>query len=110
MASIVTVPERKARETERRRQAAAAVIEDLRDFVSAHGGRFYVFGSVAEDRLRYDSDVDILIDVPPAFERAAWEHAEEAGRRHRIAVDILTTAYASPAFVDRVKSCSIVIA
>lgn len=81
ISSIVTVPERKARETERRRQAAAAIIEDLRDFVSAHGGRFYVFGSVAEDRLRYDSDVDIL-----------------------------TTAYASPAFVDRVKSCSIVIA
>lgn len=110
MSSIVTVPERKARETERRRQAAAAVIEDLRDFVGAHGGRFFVFGSVAEDRLRYDSDVDILIDVPPASERAAWEQAEQAGRRHRIAVDILTTAYASPAFVDRVKSSAIVIA
>jgi len=113
MSSIVTVPERKARETERRRQAAAAVIEDLRDFVRSHGGRFYVFGSVAEDRLRYDSDVDILIDVPPAFERAAWEQAEQAeqaGRRHRIAVDILTTAYASPTFVDRVKSSAIVIA
>ena len=85
------------------------MIEELRDFVRLRGGRFHVFGSVAEGRIRYNSDVDILIDVPPALERAAWEHAEEAGRRHGIAVDILTTAYASDAFVDRVKSSSIVI-
>ncbi len=109
MSSVVTVPERKARETERRREAAAAVIEDLLDFVKSRGGRFYVFGSVAEGRLRYNSDVDILIDVPPDLGRAAWDHAEEAGRRHGIAVDILTTAYASPAFIDRVKSSSVVI-
>ncbi len=109
MSSIVTIAERKTREAERRGRAADAVMDELRDFVRTRGGRFYVFGSVAQGRIRYNSDLDILIDVPKALELAAWERVEEAGRRHGIAVDILTTAYASAEFLARVKSASIVI-
>lgn len=84
-------------------------MNDLRRFADRHGGRFYVFGSVASARLRHDSDMDILIDMPQELESAGWREAEESGRLHGIRVDLLTTAYASAEFVERVKSTAIAI-
>ena len=61
---IVTVPERKAREAARRRAAARDVMTEAREFATVRGGRFYVFGSVAEDRIKYDSDFDVVCGFP----------------------------------------------
>jgi predicted nucleotidyltransferase len=71
MSEVVTVPERKVREAARRRAAARDVMVEAREFAAVHGGRFYVFGSVAEDRMKYDSDFDVVVDFPFAAETEA---------------------------------------
>jgi hypothetical protein len=45
--AVVTVSERKARRAALRRSAAARVMNELKTYAAAHGGRFLVFGSVA---------------------------------------------------------------
>ena len=68
MSRIVTVSERKAREAARRRAAANLVMAEIREFGHLRGGRFFVFGSAAEDRMKYDSDFDVVVDFPSAGE------------------------------------------
>ena len=103
MAEIVTVPERKAREAERRRTAACEVMTEARDFAAARGGRFYVFGSVAEGRIGYDSDFDVVVDFPTEGEQEAVEFVEEACRRHNLPSDVHLKSRASERFLDRIR-------
>ena len=65
MDRIVTLTERKAAEAERRRLAVAELRVVLTGYARAHGGRFLLFGSAARGTMRYDSDVDILLDFRP---------------------------------------------
>jgi predicted nucleotidyltransferase len=103
MPEIVTVSERKARETARRRAAALAVMAEAREFASVHGGRFHVFGSAAEDRMKYDSDFDVVVDFPLPTEMEAAEFVEEACRRRNIPSDIHLRSRASARFLDRIR-------
>lgn len=64
MDRIVTLAERKAAEAERRRLAVAALRPAFAAYARAHGDRFLLFGSAARNEMRYDSDVDILLDFP----------------------------------------------
>jgi hypothetical protein len=41
-------------------------------------GRFLLFGSAARGQMRFDSDVDILVDFPPDTLDDAWNFAEHA--------------------------------
>lgn len=77
MSDVVTVSERKARETLRRRSAAASVMSELREFGHTRGGKFIVFGSAAEgrDRMRHrvrHSDYDEFVPrkAEPSVEAA----------------------------------------
>jgi predicted nucleotidyltransferase len=103
MAEIVTVPERKAREAARRRFAAQEVMAEARTFAALHGGRFYVFGSVAEDRMGYDSDFDVVVDFPTATEVEAAEFVEKACRRRALPSDVHLKSRASAKFLDRIR-------
>lgn len=100
---IVTVPERKAREAQRRRVAAQAVMTEAKTFASTKGGRFYVFGSVAEDRVRFDSDFDVIVDFPQAVEMEAFDFIEDACRRHQLPPDIHLKSWASEGFLGRIR-------
>lgn len=104
MAQIVTVPERKAREAARRRAAAGLVMAEIREFGRLHGGRFFVFGSAAEDRMKYDSDFDVVVDFPASAETDAVEFVEQACQRRDLPTDVHLKSRASPRFLDRIRS------
>lgn len=102
MQRIVTLPERKAAEAERRRRA----VEDLRlalaGYAAAQGGRFLLFGSAARGTMRYDSDVDILVDFPADRLDAAWNFAERACWDRDLEPDVLPFAWCKGRFLERI--------
>ncbi|MBV9248595.1 MAG: nucleotidyltransferase domain-containing protein [Acetobacteraceae bacterium] len=68
--------------------------EALTAYAREHGGRFLLFGSAARGTMRYDSDVDILVDFPPDTLDHAWNFAERACWDRRLDPDILPFAWA----------------
>ena len=100
--SIVTLKERKSRETARRAEAARAVIDRLRAFIEStdHRGHFIVFGSVASGAVRYSSDFDVLIAFPPDLEPAAWRAVEDACAKFDIPADIHSMRTTKPDFIE----------
>jgi predicted nucleotidyltransferase len=104
---IVTLKERK--ETERaRRQAAVAVLRArLADYARAQGGRFLLYGSAARGTMRYDSDVDVLVDFPEETKAAAWDYAEEVCRELRLPIDVNYRDWCGAAFLAHIKAVPI---
>jgi predicted nucleotidyltransferase len=102
MTEVVTVPERKARETARRRAAADIVMAELKAFAARHRGQFVVFGSVAEGRMSFDSDFDVVVDFPPERENAAVEFAEDICRRENLPSDVHVKSLAGERFLARI--------
>jgi predicted nucleotidyltransferase len=109
MSEIVTVPERKAREAARRRAAARDIMTEVKEFATVRGGRFYVFGSVAEDRIKYDSDFDVVVDFPGATETEAAEFVEQACQKRDLPSDVHLKSRASARFLDRIHDRMIVL-
>lgn len=104
MSIIVTVAERKAREAARRRAAASLVMAELRTFAVERGGRFLIFGSAAEDKMEFDSDLDVVIDFPTELEADAFDFVEDACRRQNLPADVRLKSRASDRFLDRIRS------
>jgi hypothetical protein len=99
---IVTLPARKAAEANRRRLAVETLRDVLADYARTNGGRFLLFGSAARGQMRYDSDVDILVDFPPDMLDAAWVFAEQACWDLRLEPDITPYAWCRGGFLDRI--------
>jgi predicted nucleotidyltransferase len=104
VSSIVTIAERKARETARRRAAADLVMSEMRAFGTEHGGRFLIFGSAAEDRMKFDSDLDVVVDFPAERELEAYDFVEDACRRQDLPADIHLKSTSSSGFLDRIRN------
>jgi len=104
MDRIVTLTERKAAEAERRQQAVESLRVVLTDYARAHGGRFLLFGSAARGTMRYDSDVDILVDFPPEALDDAWNFAERACFERRLEPDITPFSSCRGRFRERVAA------
>jgi predicted nucleotidyltransferase len=107
MSDVVTVSERKARETLRRRSAAASVMSELREFGHARGGKFIVFGSAAEDRMKFDSDFDVVVDFPSETE--AVDFVEDLCRKHDLPADVHLKSVSSERFLSRIRDHMIVL-
>jgi predicted nucleotidyltransferase len=103
MPEIVTVSERKSREAARRCAAALNVMAEAREYALTRGGRFYVFGSVAAGRIKYDSDFDVVVDFPFGIEAEAADFVEEACQRRRLPSDVHLKSRASKRFLDRIR-------
>jgi predicted nucleotidyltransferase len=103
MSDIVTVSERKARETERLRKAAASVLAELTRYAAAHDGRYLVYGSVATGAIRPDSDFDVVVDFPEEAERAAIDEVETLCAKHGIPADVHSTRTSGPNFLNRIS-------
>ena len=104
MDRIVTLTERKADEATRRQRAVADLRRALDAYASAHGGRFLLFGSAARGQMRYDSDVDILVEFPPDRQAAAWNFAERACWDRRLDPDVMASAWCTDEFLALVRS------
>jgi predicted nucleotidyltransferase len=99
---IVTLKERKERAVRQRREAAEAVIADLKRYAREHGGRYFLFGSVARGEVRRTSDIDIIVDFHSSDEPSAVRFAEESCSRHGIGSDIHPLRFLSEKFLARV--------
>jgi len=99
---VVTLKERKAAEAERRERAVDELRGSLAAYAREHSGRFLLFGSAARGEMRYNSDVDILVDFPPDERDAAWNFAERACWDRNLDPDITFLTWCKPAFLDRI--------
>jgi predicted nucleotidyltransferase len=102
MQRIVTLPQRKATEAARRRAAVAALLPVLAEYARAHGGRFLLFGSAARGTMKYDSDVDLLLDFPEDKLGDAWNFAETACWDRGLEPDLMPYRWCKQAFLDHV--------
>jgi predicted nucleotidyltransferase len=107
--AVTTLTERKAAEAARRRRAADDVVGELRGYARKHGGRFVVFGSYATGTMRFDSDLDVLIDFPPELSGAAWRFAEGVSAGLELPLDIHDARATKAAFIERVLSKGLVL-
>jgi predicted nucleotidyltransferase len=103
MSAVVTVSERKARETERLRKAADSIFAELIGYAAAHHGRYMVFGSVATGAIRPDSDSDVVVDFPEEAERAAIDAVEAVCTKYGMRADVHSTRTAGPNFLKRIS-------
>ena len=102
MPEIVTLRERKADAATRRSEAVAALRPVLTAYARAHGGRFLLYGSAARGCIKYDSDVDLLLDFPPDQVREAWNFAESACWDRGLEADLLPYDGCKPAFLAHI--------
>lgn len=90
------------REVERRRKAALALRDLMREAAPRLGGRFILYGSAARDDLRADSDIDVLLDFPLERQAEAYRVLEEASSSLAIKIDILPRAVVSNRFFEHI--------
>jgi predicted nucleotidyltransferase len=109
MDGIVTLSERKAAEATRRQRAVGELRLALDAYGRAHGGRFLLFGSAARGDMRYDSDVDILLDFPPDRLSSAWRFAERACRDRRLEPDIMPFEWCKDDFLAHARPDFVVL-
>jgi predicted nucleotidyltransferase len=102
MERIVTLPERKATEAARKAAAVADLLPLLAAYARARGGRFLLFGSAARRQMKWDSDVDLLLDFPEDAMSAAWVFAERACWDRDLDPDILSLGGCKPAFLEHI--------
>jgi predicted nucleotidyltransferase len=102
MQHIVTLPERKAAEAARRAAAVEALVPVLTAYAKAHGGRFLLFGSAARGRMKFDSDVDLLMDFPTETLSEAWTFAEAACWDLGLEPDLLPYGGCKPGFLSHI--------
>jgi predicted nucleotidyltransferase len=102
MQRMVTLTERKEAEAARREEAVAALLPQLVEYARAHGGRFLLFGSAARGQMKYDSDVDLLVDFPDDAFGPAWNFAETVCWDSGLDPDLLPYGGCKPAFLDHI--------
>jgi predicted nucleotidyltransferase len=97
---VLTLPERKRREAERRTRAAAAICDALADFGRREGGRFLVFGSAAAGTLHARSDLDVIVDVPREGESRAQAFVEDLAQVHGMPLDLHVLGSLTAGFLE----------
>lgn len=107
--AVTTLAQRKAAEATRRRQAADAVVEALRAYAGREGGAFVVFGSYVTGTMRFDSDLDVLIDFPAERAGSAWNFVEDVCAEHGIPPGIHDAGTCRPAFTERVRATGLAL-
>lgn len=103
MSEVLTVSERKARETERLRKAADGILAELTRYVAVHRGRYLVFDSVAMGAIRSDSDFDVVVDFPEDAERAAINEVEIVCSRYGMNADVHSIKTSRPDLLERIS-------
>ncbi len=104
---IVTLKERKTAERARREAAVAVLRARLAAYAAAQGGRFLLYGSAARGTMRYNSDVDVLVDFPAQRKAAAWDFAEEVARELRLPLDVNYADWCSAKFLEHIQAVAI---
>jgi predicted nucleotidyltransferase len=109
MMRVQTLDERKRVRVEEIRAGFARLREKLAEYGRAHGGRFWLYGSAVTDRLRFDSDIDILVDFDDAKRVAALDFVEDACARLNLKGDINPKAWFSQVFLARIAASALIL-
>ena len=99
---IVTLPERKATEAARRSAAAERIVLKLQAYARENGGRYLLFGSAARGEMKFDSDIDVLVDFPEDQMLDAMNAAEAFCEAEGLPCDVLPFETRSKSFLDRI--------
>jgi predicted nucleotidyltransferase len=102
MQLVTTLSERKSAEAARRTEAVEVLVPMLAEYARQHGGRFLLFGSAARGSMKFDSDVDLLLDFPPEATSEAWGFAERACWDLDLEPDLLPYGGCKPAFLRHI--------
>ena len=94
--SFPTLTQRKASKLSAIRDGLAKLEPVLSSYAREHGGRFLLFGSAARNDLRFDSDIDILVDFPLDSEGPARNFAEDECLKLGLPADVFSIAFAAP--------------
>jgi predicted nucleotidyltransferase len=101
--TIRTLAERKAATVAAKQAAVLVLRRQLDEHAPALGGRYLLYGSAARGELRYDSDVDLLLDFPDdEATSAAWGFAETACAALGLVHDIRPVALCGARFLAHV--------
>jgi predicted nucleotidyltransferase len=109
MAAVQTLDERKRARAEEIREGVARLRDELAEYGRTHGGRFWLYGSAVTGRIRYDSDIDVLVDFDRSRMAAAFDFLETACARLRLKLDAQPKAWCTPAFIDRIAPKALVL-
>jgi predicted nucleotidyltransferase len=109
MSNVQTLEERKRARAEEIRASFACLRDELTEYGRSHGGRFWVYGSATTDRLRFDSDIDILVDFDAASTAAALDFVEGACARLRLKFDVQPKKWCSAAFISRIAPTALIL-
>jgi predicted nucleotidyltransferase len=97
-----TLDQIKREEASRLANVVEALADRLGAFARTRGGRYLLFGSTAKGEIRFDSDIDLLVDFPAESEAEAWRLAEDLCARYRVECDIAPLMWCEPTFVAQV--------
>ena len=104
-----TLAERKAARVAFLHEAVAALRNRLREYARSHGGRFLLYGSAARGDLRFDSDIDMLIDFPEDRLSDAWRFAEDRCRELDLKADLCPLAWCRDDFVEHIHKRAVAL-
>jgi predicted nucleotidyltransferase len=79
------------------------------DCMRSKGGRFLLYGSAARGEIRFDSDIDLLVDFPADSESEAWRLAEDVCAAHGMEANIMPLAWCTPRFIAHVLPQAVVL-
>jgi predicted nucleotidyltransferase len=100
---VVTLEERKKARVAALRSGVERLRVELTDYARRHSGRFWLYGSAASGELRYDSDVDLLVDFDEDRLSAAATFAEGACRRLGLRLNCMPRAWCTDEFIRRIS-------
>ncbi len=104
MAELLTLEQRKHARLAEIRAGVERLREELSQYGDARGGRFWIYGSAASGRMRFDNDVDIIVDFEDEAVAAALDFVENACERLHLKVDAQPRAWCKPAFLERIAT------
>ena len=100
---IRTLAERKAARVAAKVAAVDDLLRALEDRAREIGGRYLLYGSAARGELRWDSDVDLLLDFPDGdATAAAWSFGEDECAKRGLDYDIRPIAMCDARFLAHV--------
>ena len=109
MATVETLEQRKRARVAEIRAGFAQLREELAAYGRAEGGRFWLYGSASAGRIRYDSDIDVLVDFDQSRMAAAFDFLEQSCARLHLKLDAQPKAWCTPAFLERISKVAVVL-
>ncbi len=109
MSGVMTLTDRKRARAEEIRAGFDRLRRALADYGRAHGGSFWVYGSAATGDIHFESDIDIVVDFPPAAVSLALDFVERTCAALRLRADVQPKSWCTAAFLERIAADSLVL-